>query len=252
MKRFTKICLISCLTFGILGSACCILAFYLGVPLQAVEELIMTGEIREAEVKNTEGILQSVEKNFLEIDSIKIEVGIEEVEITIHKGEQIQVKAENVSSEFQCIQDGGILTIQDEGQQMRFHMFSDDRKPKITVSLPENLKLEELDLDVKVGSVKTQMVEAQTVKLKCDIGSIDFKGKIKKEGQAECSVGKIEMNLEGLGQEYNYKIETGIGSIEIEDIYDSSVVGKQYIDNNAEKELKIDCGIGSVKVRFSE
>lgn len=254
MKQFTKICLVICIMLGILGSALCVAAFSLGASIEDVEEMIADGEFQIGEgmidAKKIISNTQNVEKNFSKIDSLKIEVGVEEVAIYVYDGDEIQVKAENVTSTFQCTQSGKTLKIKDEGPKINLNIFSERRNSKIDIYLPETWELKELDLEVGVGSVETEEITVESLNIDCGVGSVYFRGNVKTEGKVECGIGEVKMDLSGEQTEYNYKMECGVGSIQIGDDYESSIPGKKYIDNNAKKEFAIECGIGSVKIEF--
>lgn len=254
MRKFTKICLVISMILGILGSALCISAVSLGVPLEAVKTMISDGELGEAlaNLQDVDESLRDVEEEFSEIDRLKIEVGVDEVAIHTYDGDTVWVKAENVTSKFECRQSGGELKIEDKAQKINFGIFSENTTPKIVIYLPENLKLKGLELDVDVGSVETEEIEVEKLKIECGVGSVYFMGKVNEEGKVECGIGEVRINLDGAKEQYNYNLECGIGSIQIGEDYESSIPGNKYIDYDAKDDFEIDCGIGSVTVEFSE
>ena len=60
------------------------------------------------------------------------------------------------------------------------------------------------------------------------------------------------MKLYGEEEDFNYDIDCGIGSIDIGEKRYDSLGAEAKTDHGAEKKVKIDSGIGSVKVWFEK
>ena len=112
--------------------------------------------------------------------------------------------------------------------------------------------------------------------MECGSGQIRATGTIQNEGDIECGIGEIVLNLSGKATDYNCNIECGIGEVQIggrsfsgigvsksglEDDYDYDDYDDDYDYDKEEyhvkgtsgsKELLVECGIGSVQVNFTE
>lgn len=142
-------------------------------------------------------------------------------------------------------------------------------KGTITVTIPENMKFDEVELNMKAGKLKAEQIrssdftvnagagevsildfQSDQARFKCGAGSVTASGDAAKKLEADCGVGELHLNLKGVKEDYNYDLECGIGEIVCGD-KSYSGFGKDYtIDNHAAKNMEIDCGIGQITVKF--
>ena len=142
-------------------------------------------------------------------------------------------------------------------------------KGTITVTIPENMELNEVELNLKAGKLKADQIrtgklevnagagevnildfQAEQAEFQCGAGSVTASGDAGKKLEADCGVGELQLNLKGAREDYNYDLECGIGEIVCGD-KSYSGFGKDYtIDNHAAKDMEIDCGIGQITVKF--
>lgn len=158
-------------------------------------------------------------------------------------------------------------------------------KPRITVYLPENfegknvtidagagnIKLEDLNcekLDINAGvgningdSVKTQRltvdggvgeismygVTAEGSDINAGVGNIRIQGALYGRNTVDAGVGDITLTLKGSTDDYNIKVDPGIGNIYI----DGNKYGQMSWNNKtAENSFDIDGGVGNIHVDF--
>lgn len=144
-------------------------------------------------------------------------------------------------------------------------------KGTITVTLPADIELEEVELNLKAGELKAEQILAKDLEVnagagevnilefsadkaefKCGAGSVTAAGDAKKKIDADCGVGEINLKLKGNQNDYNYDLDCGIGEIQCGDYSFSGFGRENSIDNGADKKMDIDCGIGSINVTFME
>lgn len=146
---------------------------------------------------------------------------------------------------------------------------NDIGKGTITVTIPENMAFNEIELNMKVGKLKADQIrtknlevnagagevnildfQAEEAEFVCGAGSVTASGDVGKKLEADCGVGELLLNLEGVKEDYNYNLECGIGEIRCAD-ESYSGFGKDYtIDNHAAKNMEIECGIGQITVKY--
>ena len=142
-------------------------------------------------------------------------------------------------------------------------------KGTITVTLPADIELEEVELNLKAGELKAEQIlakdlevnagagevnilefQAEEAEFACGAGSVTASGDAGKKLAADCGVGELLLNLKGVKEDYNYDLECGIGEIRCAD-ESYSGFGKDYtIDNHAAKNMEIECGIGQITVKY--
>ncbi len=144
-------------------------------------------------------------------------------------------------------------------------------KGTITVTLPEDMELEEAELNLKAGELKAEQIHAKNMEVnagagevsilefasekaefKCGAGSVTAAGDVKEKIDADCGVGEIHLKIKGKQKDYNYDLDCGIGEIKCGDYRLSGFGAEKNIDNGADKKMDIDCGIGSINVSFME
>lgn len=109
---------------------------------------------------------------------------------------------------------------------------------------------DELSATVGAGSIEMMDLEAKNVGLDCGVGEIDISGKVTGDITGDCGVGELSMKLDGEEEDYNYYIDCGIGEVDLGSHTYSSLGQEKNIDNDADKEMTLDCGIGSIAVEY--
>ena len=142
-------------------------------------------------------------------------------------------------------------------------------KGTITVTIPEDMAFNEIELNMKAGKLKADQIrtknlevnagagevnilefQAEEAEFVCGAGSVTASGDAGKKLAADCGVGELLLNLKGVKEDYNYDLECGIGEIRCAD-ENYSGFGKDYtIDNHAAKNMEIECGIGQIAVKY--
>ena len=74
---------------------------------------------------------------------------------------------------------------------------------------------------------------------------------MKSSADIQCGVGSIVYTASGHEEEYNYEIECGIGEVLCGDSSYSGLGKNRHIDNNADKDISIEGGVGSVIIDFA-
>jgi hypothetical protein len=232
----------------------------------------------------------------VEITSIKIDLSV--ANLKIKRGDTFSIDAKNMNKNtFNSFVDNNVWTIKDDSDN-GFKVFGhviplfgknvSDKKYSVIISVPDDFKPENLDIEMGAGRVELCDMEADNIdfemgagelvanqlvvknysKLQVGAGKIDIKDLITKDANFDCGVGELVINGDIRG---NSKVNCGVGNVSIqlkepEDRYDFSlscglgninINGDNYSftsDSNiygsdAEYGFDIDCGIGNVEVR---
>lgn len=146
--------------------------------------------------------------------------------------------------------------------------FSNSYTPNITIYLPEGFEADSFYLQMDAGSVtidsliskhKTNIgvgageiivknMDINNANVTCKAGYIKMNGNATGNVKVDCNVGKVEFNLDGKEEDYNYNINCNLGSVSINNRgYEfSASVNKssELVDNR----LDLICNIGEIVV----
>lgn len=197
-----------------------------------------------------------------EIKILKAPAGQQDITVETHKIAK--------SLKFKCYEEDGVLNITTNEKAWNWiYARNHANDAKIYIYIPEGYKLEEvemnlnagsiyiedihteqLDIDVDAGEVQVDSFVTNDLTMNCDVGLIEAVGKTLGDAELESGVGEIDFTAIGNETDYNYDLNCDIGSI-VCGTREFTELGSEYhIDNQAEKTMSIDCGVGDVNVQF--
>lgn len=302
MKKFLKVCLITAgILFGI-GLIFCLIGKVYGGEGQFLS-LLKDGkfgvEIGDGIVGIKQfdiGDMNSFDKHF-EIKSgdidkeVLAEAGYETIQIEIGGGELVFLPSDDEK-----------IYVEAEGVG-KFQAYTADNKVKIkslktasmvigkiTVYLPNQVTLRELDLSVGggtidmtevdiyanninielgAGQIVADYVESRNVEIEVGageaiienisvdnlsanvgMGDIRIRGDIGQELEVECAMGNADFDLAGAEEDFNYILECAAGNISVGRNDYSGIAIDREIDNGAMKDCSLECAMGNISVRF--
>lgn len=228
-----------------------------------------------------------INKSFEDVKSISIDHGIGTLKVKVGESDKVEIIANNVNENYTIEKNfGGNLIMKSKTKFWLFNWFDgDDFKSDITVYLPEGFIAENFEIDAGAGNVNIDSLEtkkleinggagdvkgknivANTVDINGGVGNVDFEqvelhdttidsgvGNVDIEGylfgktDIDCGVGNVDLNLKGTTDDYNIKVEKGLGNIRIN--------GEKYSSLNwnnltAENSIDIDGGVGEISIDF--
>ncbi|ROR27189.1 putative adhesin [Mobilisporobacter senegalensis] len=107
----------------------------------------------------------------------------------------------------------------------------------------------EADLTVGAGKINIDNIQAEETDIECGMGNITIKGVIAGDSNVECGVGQISMYLDGQEEDYNYYIDSGVGNVIINDDEYTFTSSTKKVNDNAEFDFNINCGVGNVTIK---
>lgn len=110
------------------------------------------------------------------------------------------------------------------------------------------------DMDVSVGAGYVWISDMQVTELDVEIGMGEFSayGAVNGNADVACSMGSVEMTLEGREQDFNYSLEGAMGAIQLNENTYGGLAQERDINNHASKEMDIECSMGNVVITFLE
>lgn len=233
------------------------------------------------------GKTTDINRSFDNVTSISAEPGFGTLRFKEGDSDQVEVIAENVSENFVVEKNhNGKLTVKGKYNFGNiFGNNSGNGKSNITIYLPSdfvaddvkieagagNINIEELttkrldinagagnisgknitasqvDLDGGVGDIDFEEVNLSNADIDCGVGNINLQGYLLGRNKIDCGVGEVDLTLKGSVEDYNIKIDKGLGNVSID--------GQKYSEirwNNAstDNSLDIDGGVGNIEIEF--
>lgn len=158
------------------------------------------------------------------------------------------VQAENMGK-FQCYVEDSVLVLKGTGAVTDLSNMN-MQKSEVTLYVPGQYVFDEAELELGAGNMEIESIKASKLKLECGAGRIDVQYADTEDGEFKCSAGSVNVRLFGVESDYDYKIESAVGMVQIGDESYSGVTAKQDIRNNSEKDIEIECTMGSIRLEF--
>lgn len=198
----------------------------------------------------------------LDLDVFSFDVVVRPADI-----KYVRVSTEKIKEKYRKF-----LAIEEDANTVSIYQNGEIKMPAkdagtLYVEIPREQKLESVELGVGAGYLQAQGVKAGELTVEVGAGRADITDYETKELDAECEVGQMRLegdttesaSLEcGIGkilyitedcQSYNYDMECGIGTINIDGKKVEGIGAGQSIDNGKSRMMELTCNIGTIEVR---
>lgn len=283
MKKGWKIFWTVIISLTGIGIVFCIIALCFGVTFSQFEKAYPNGigiirknyvsfddDWDDDELDDTENVVS--EEAFSGVENLKLDIDASEVRIKTGTDDKIHVDDSRMKTE-NAVQ----KTLSDDGKTLEIttkmrSSFKNVRNVKgtLVIYLPKDYKFDQVDMEYGAATAEIDGLNAKSLKIEsgasgCTIknadieeldvetgaGSLDFYGTVEKEVDIDCGAGRVTLNLEGKVEDYNYELDSSVGSVEIgEDIDLGGLSTEKSIDNGSKRTIEISNGAGSVEIRF--
>lgn len=107
-------------------------------------------------------------------------------------------------------------------------------------------------LEVSVGMGQLDMTDITVRNLDAEVGAggMTAKGTVKGDAGVKCSMGSLDLQLQGSETDFNYHLTGTVGNISLGGQDYSGVSMQRDIDNGAGKSLTAECAMGNIVIRF--
>ena len=135
-------------------------------------------------------------------------------------------------------------------------MFTDLRSEEISLEVGAGhidicgIQTKNLDVSVGAGYMNLDQMDVTEMDVEVGLGEFTAFGRIGREADIECSMGNVELELEGNERDYNYDLENSMGNVNLGNENFSGLSQERYIDNGADKNINIECSMGNITVYF--
>ncbi|MEQ2423475.1 DUF4097 family beta strand repeat-containing protein [Enterocloster hominis (ex Hitch et al. 2024)] len=179
----------------------------------------------------------------------KLDIDVDKCILRVYEKEDISQIEVNVNDKYnatQCYMDKDTLKIKREQKHRR------GEDIRIEVLVPTGYEFDKISVDI--GAAECQFSQIHTNKLDIDtgVGAVTFTGTVAGDVELETGVGDVTLNLANPEQDYNYRIECGVGTIRVGGSSYTMLSHETHINNNAPYNMELECGVGSITVNFSD
>ncbi len=110
------------------------------------------------------------------------------------------------------------------------------------------------ELSFSVGAGKIEITDMATGQFHAEVGMGECvaSGVITGDVDAECAMGNMELKIRGREEDFNYNLESAMGNIDLGEKSFSGFAEEQTIQNNAEKNMSVECAMGNITIQFTE
>ena len=285
MKEFQKIIKYIAVAFGlylaisIIGG---IIAIIVSIFTGFYGISYLTDSLNDA-INSDDSSIERIDENqeVEEFSKMKLDISASNLTIKL-EGNSYKVETYQIPKNTKIESKDGILEIKNNKK-----LNKSDSKSRITIYLPEDVELEEADIQVGAGIVDVTGLIAKNVefnfgagnvnmqnisvknnaKIECGagqaiiknselanadieagVGKLVYSGDLTGNAQIDCGVGDVELELTGDAEKYAIHTEKGIGDIKIND----SSVADDSTTGNGENKIDIEGGVGSIDIRMSK
>lgn len=108
--------------------------------------------------------------------------------------------------------------------------------------------------NIQVGAGSAELIDCAfgEAEYEVGLGSIYYQGGLNGSVDVNCNMGNVELNLDGLEEDYDYRIDCAMGSVNVGGRQFAGISGEKRIDNGAPNHMEIDCSMGNITVQFEE
>lgn len=209
----------------------------------------------------------------------ELDIDVQSVNLIIKEGTELKVETNN--KHIKTRQDNQELKIKEKDHSL----FHSKNNTELIIYLPQNKIFEEVKIDTGFGKVTIETLKTQKLKLdlgagkteinniyvakKTEIeggvgeiiiengiinnldldmgaGDVDVTAKLNGINKIDAGIGNIDLNLLGTTNDYQIKVDTGIGDVTLND---TKIVDGQYYGNGNNK-VDIDGGAGNISINI--
>lgn len=199
-----------------------------------------------------EGVEAAYQESFKGIDSLDLDLGVSQCTIILWNEEEFLVKGADLPDDFDCRKDGRELEIDCDEDEWRF--WENRAGAVLEIYVPREQLLEKVVIAAGVGEIEVRdgYLTCEELKLESGVGECSILADIQEKIEIDGGIGSVELELKGRETDFNFDLDNGVGEVVIGDAHLKDLGVDEQIDNNADKEVIIDNGIGNITVCFSE
>lgn len=121
------------------------------------------------------------------------------------------------------------------------------------ITVYDRAEVSNLEVSVGVGSIDLGTLEADELEVEVGMGAfVVTEADIRRGADVNCSMGSVDMTVRGRESDFNYELECAMGAINLGEWEYAGLGQEKKIDNGASREVKLECSMGYIDMRFME
>lgn len=112
-------------------------------------------------------------------------------------------------------------------------------------------RVQELEVNVGLGQIVLQDMDVAELEAEIGMGELEARGAITEKADIICSMGNVEMTVDGREEDFNFDLQGGMGNMDVGSMSHSGLGFERTADNGAAKKMTLECSMGNVNVRFT-
>ena len=164
------------------------------------------------------------------------------------------------------------VRIHSETDEIEIRSIKHKNNRKITVSVPDKTRFDELEIDLDAGAITidqdlfaanlgisvgagemnaNSVLSAKEAEIEVGAGSVAIFKLDAQSVKGECGLGEMNITLKGKKEDYNCHVECGVGSLNVGQEDFSGFSGEHSLNHNgATRTLELECGMGELNADF--
>ena len=271
MKKSTKIILTVGISLLIIGFLMSLVAFLMGITPFYIWKSVRDRNTVVYPSGENNFIWSSTEQN---IRNLHIELG--QTELHIIPGDSFVFTADGKIDSIAVTGDTLHIKHTEKDSEtfglFKSYLFEKEIPPlKATLTVPYNVVFENITLEIGMGEFESKIplkCKRSTINVglgscsledfsvtdyfetECDMGSLTIQGTIDGTSKIQCGMGTVKLITQGNPDDYNYKTQVGMGSVQIGDKTFEGLSNKERFSSAAKNYFDINCGMGSIIISF--
>ncbi len=271
MKKSTKIILTVGISLLIIGFLMSLVAFLMGITPFYIWKSVRDRNTVVYPSGENNFIWSSTEQN---IRNLHIELG--QTELHIIPGDSFVFTADGKIDSIAVTGDTLHIKHTEKDSEtfglFKSYLFEKEIPPlKATLTVPYNVFFENITLEIGMGEFESKIplkCKRSTINVglgscsledfsvtdyfetECDMGSLTIQGTIDGTSKIQCGMGTVKLITQGNPDDYNYKTQVGMGSVQIGDKTFEGLSNKERFSSAAKNYFDIDCGMGAITISF--
>ena len=114
----------------------------------------------------------------------------------------------------------------------------------------DGMQVQNAEVSIGAGRIELKDMEAAVLEAEVGMGEFVADGAINERANVECSMGNVEMEIDGREEDFNYRLSGAMGNIDLGKESYGGFSSEVNLKNGASKEMKVDCSMGNISIRF--
>ena len=183
----------------------------------------------------------------------ELELDLSHANVQIHEDnshhQQIKVVARHLYETFEMKQEHDTLKIEQAHSLLKKY---NEGSTQIDIYIPSGYVFDEVDIDAVSGHNVIRNINTHIMNLDASMGKIDIQNlKCMRELKVDGALGKVNINLIGNEDDFDYQVSTFLGSLSIGDEHYAGLSSHKSLQNNA-KFIDVDSFAGKIKITMEE